>query len=170
MASRRATIKESSMGLPEPIPALFTRTSRPSKASFAVFTADSQPGTVPISPGAATRRSPPPSLSMAALTDCSVLPLMATRAPAGFREESRFLGKTGDLGAKLGQSRRWTRDVMREVGNYGEIFDTNLTGILPRDRLNTPYVEGPGKPGPALSAQRISTGRASAAFPRASPS
>ena len=64
----------------------------------------------------------------------------------GFRpnnpEEERFMGRTGDLGAKLGLSRRWAVDVIREVGNYGEIFDRNLTGILPRDPLNTQYTNG----------------------------
>ena len=57
-------------------------------------------------------------------------------------EEERFLGKTGGLGAKLGLSRHWARDVIKAVGNYKDIYDANLTAILPRERLNKQYVDG----------------------------
>lgn len=41
-------------------------------------------------------------------------------------EVRRFLGLEADLGAPLGLSRDWAYQIVRQVGNYGEIFDRNL--------------------------------------------
>ncbi len=41
-------------------------------------------------------------------------------------EINRLLGSEGDLGAMLGLDRRWAVDVIKAVGNYGEIFDRNI--------------------------------------------
>lgn len=38
----------------------------------------------------------------------------------------RLLGEEGDLGTELGLDRRWARNAIVAVGNYGEIFDKNL--------------------------------------------
>lgn len=38
----------------------------------------------------------------------------------------RLLGVTGDLGKKLGLSNDWAYDVIKAVGNYGEIFDRHV--------------------------------------------
>ncbi|MFT3731043.1 MAG: amino acid ABC transporter substrate-binding protein [Hyphomicrobium sp.] len=38
-------------------------------------------------------------------------------------EVRRFLGLDADLGAPLGLSRDWAYQIVRQVGNYGEIFD-----------------------------------------------
>ncbi len=38
----------------------------------------------------------------------------------------RLLGVEGDLGVKLGLSSDWVVNVIRAVGNYGEIFDRNV--------------------------------------------
>ncbi|MCL4799070.1 MAG: amino acid ABC transporter substrate-binding protein [Burkholderiales bacterium] len=38
----------------------------------------------------------------------------------------RFVGATGDIGKMLGLDNRWAFNVVRLVGNYGEIFDANL--------------------------------------------
>jgi general L-amino acid transport system substrate-binding protein len=38
----------------------------------------------------------------------------------------RFLGVEADLGRSLGLSADWTQRVIRQVGNYGELFDRNL--------------------------------------------
>ena len=57
-------------------------------------------------------------------------------------EIGRFLGETGDMGGKLGLSKDWARQVIAAVGNYGEIFDRNLTPIgLPRG-VNKPWTQG----------------------------
>ena len=38
----------------------------------------------------------------------------------------RFVGKDGNLGADLGLANDWTVQMVRRVGNYGEIFNRNL--------------------------------------------
>lgn len=57
-------------------------------------------------------------------------------------EIKRFLGKTGDTGKQLGLSKDWAHQVVEGVGNYGEIFDRNLTPLgLPRG-VNKPWTQG----------------------------
>lgn len=41
-------------------------------------------------------------------------------------EVRRFLGLDADLGAPLGLARDWTFQVVKQVGNYGEIFERTL--------------------------------------------
>lgn len=54
----------------------------------------------------------------------------------------RFLGLEGNLGRALGLSSDWAVRVIKAVGNYGEIFDRNLTPLgLPRG-VNRPYTQG----------------------------
>ena len=48
-------------------------------------------------------------------------------------EVQRFLGRTGDLGKMLGLENDWAVRVVQAVGNYGEIWERNLTPLeLPR--------------------------------------
>lgn len=56
----------------------------------------------------------------------------------------RFLGKAGTAGAGFGLKNSWAYDVVRSVGNYGEIFDQNLgSGGLKMDRgLNKLWTQG----------------------------
>ena len=57
-------------------------------------------------------------------------------------EIQRFLGKTGDIGEKLGLSKDWAHQIISGVGNYGEIFERNLTPLgLPRG-VNKPWTQG----------------------------
>ena len=57
-------------------------------------------------------------------------------------EIKRFLGESGDIGAKLGLSKDWARQAIAAVGNYGEIFKRNLTPLgLPRG-VNKPWTQG----------------------------
>jgi general L-amino acid transport system substrate-binding protein len=44
-------------------------------------------------------------------------------------EVQRMLGKGGDLGKMLGLDNAWGANVLKAVGNYGEIFDRNLKPI-----------------------------------------
>lgn len=54
----------------------------------------------------------------------------------------RFLGKSGELGAKLGLRNDWAVQVIKAVGNYAEIFDRNLKALgLPRG-LNKQWTDG----------------------------
>ena len=41
-------------------------------------------------------------------------------------EIRRLLGMDGEIGAGLGLSREWAANIIRHVGNYGEIFDRNV--------------------------------------------
>ena len=43
----------------------------------------------------------------------------------------RLLGVTGDMGEKLGLDKEWAYRVIKQVGNYGEIFDRNLGPATP---------------------------------------
>ena len=60
----------------------------------------------------------------------------------GNPEIKRFLGKAGDTGKQLGLSQDWAHQVINAVGNYGEIFERNLTPLgLPRG-VNKPWTQG----------------------------
>jgi len=41
-------------------------------------------------------------------------------------EVRRFLGAEGDLGPDAGLPKDWAVRMIKEVGNYGEIFDRNV--------------------------------------------
>ena len=41
-------------------------------------------------------------------------------------EVKRLLGVEGDLGKKLGLPNDWANQIIRQVGNYGEIYDRNV--------------------------------------------
>ena len=57
-------------------------------------------------------------------------------------EIKRFLGETGKMGDKLGLPQDWAKQIVMAVGNYGEIFERNLTPIgLPRG-VNKPWTQG----------------------------
>jgi len=60
-------------------------------------------------------------------------------------EVRRFLGLDADLGAPLGLSRDWAYQIVRQVGNYGEIFERTLgqSSPLKLDRgLNNLWTKG----------------------------
>ncbi|UPG71376.1 amino acid ABC transporter substrate-binding protein [Roseomonas gilardii subsp. gilardii] len=42
-------------------------------------------------------------------------------------EIQRFMGKSGDLGKMLGVAPDWAVQVVKQVGNYGEVWDRNIT-------------------------------------------
>ena len=49
----------------------------------------------------------------------------------------RFLGRSGDLGQMLGLPNNWAVNVIKAVGNYGEIWERNMTPIgFPRGPNN----------------------------------
>ncbi len=45
----------------------------------------------------------------------------------------RFLGTSGDIGSKLGLDNSWAYNIIKRVGNYGEIYERNVG-------LNTPLL------------------------------
>jgi general L-amino acid transport system substrate-binding protein len=69
----------------------------------------------------------------------------SVKASATAPEVKRLLGLEGDLGAKLGLSNDWAYNILKLVGNYGEIYDRNLgpntPTYIPRG-LNNLYTNG----------------------------
>lgn len=60
----------------------------------------------------------------------------------GNPEIKRFLGKTGNTGKQLGLSKDWAYQVVGAVGNYGEIFERNLTPLGLTRGVNKPWTQG----------------------------
>jgi general L-amino acid transport system substrate-binding protein len=54
----------------------------------------------------------------------------------------RFIGATGDLGKMLGLDNRWAFNIVKQVGNYGESFDTNLKPLGFDRGLNKLWTKG----------------------------
>lgn len=59
----------------------------------------------------------------------------------------RFLGQQGELAKGLGLNNSWTTDIITQVGNYGEIFERNLTPLgldrtTANNGLNQLYKDG----------------------------
>ncbi|MGE3064923.1 MAG: amino acid ABC transporter substrate-binding protein [Hyphomicrobiaceae bacterium] len=46
-------------------------------------------------------------------------------------EARRLLGRDGDLGKRMGLNADWAFQIVRQVGNYGEVFDRNLGAKSP---------------------------------------
>ncbi len=67
------------------------------------------------------------------------------KANATDPEIKRFLGLEGDLGPKLGLSNDWAYNIVKQVGNYAEIYDRSLgpntPTYIPRG-LNSLYTQG----------------------------
>ena len=53
------------------------------------------------------------------------------RQPNSGPEIKRLLGVGDDLGQKLGLSADWAYNIIKQVGNYGEIFERNIGGGTP---------------------------------------
>lgn len=52
----------------------------------------------------------------------------------------RFLGEEGELGATLGLDNKWAYNIVKAVGNFGQIWDRNVVGI---DRgMNNVWTKG----------------------------
>ena len=54
----------------------------------------------------------------------------------------RFVGATGDLGKRLGVDNRWSYNIVKQVGNYGESFDANLKPLGFDRGLNRLWTQG----------------------------
>ena len=56
------------------------------------------------------------------ITSKNVDEMLKTKDP----EIQRFLGVTPGLGKALGLDDKWTYNIIKQVGNYGEIFERNV--------------------------------------------
>jgi general L-amino acid transport system substrate-binding protein len=54
----------------------------------------------------------------------------------------RFLGRTGDLGTSLGLTNDWAAQIVRQVGNYGEVWERNITPIGIERGINGLWTQG----------------------------
>jgi general L-amino acid transport system substrate-binding protein len=54
----------------------------------------------------------------------------------------RFVGATGDIGKMLGIDNKWALNIIKQVGNYGESFDTNLKPLGFERGLNRLWNQG----------------------------
>ena len=57
-------------------------------------------------------------------------------------EVQRMLGRSGGLGQMLGLDNAWMLNVIRAVGNYGEVFERNLTPIGIQRGPNALWTQG----------------------------
>ena len=81
-------------------------------------------------PGGAPRRRPlvrRRQWSMFAMIEAEELGLTrrtSTKAESTNPKIQRFVGATGDIGKMLGLDNNWAFNIVKQVGNYGESFDT----------------------------------------------
>ncbi|MGQ0545460.1 MAG: amino acid ABC transporter substrate-binding protein [Betaproteobacteria bacterium] len=54
----------------------------------------------------------------------------------------RFVGATGDIGKMLGLDNKWAYNVVKQVGNYAESFEANLTPLGFERGLNRLWNQG----------------------------
>ena len=54
----------------------------------------------------------------------------------------RLLGKDGDLGKALGVSNDWVVNIVKSVGNYGEVYERNITPLGIQRGLNNLWDKG----------------------------
>jgi general L-amino acid transport system substrate-binding protein len=54
----------------------------------------------------------------------------------------RFVGSTGDIGKMLGLDNKWAFNIIKQVGNYGESFDSNLKPLGFERGLNRLWNQG----------------------------
>jgi len=54
----------------------------------------------------------------------------------------RFVGATGDIGKMLGLDNKWALQIVKQVGNYAESFDANLTPLGFERGLNRLWTQG----------------------------
>ena len=54
----------------------------------------------------------------------------------------RFVGATGDIGKMLGLDNKWAFNIVKQVGNYGESFETHLKPLGFSRGLNNLWTKG----------------------------
>jgi general L-amino acid transport system substrate-binding protein len=54
----------------------------------------------------------------------------------------RFMGRTGDLGRMLGLENDWAVKVVRQVGNFAEVWDRNITPLGVQRGINRLWTQG----------------------------
>jgi general L-amino acid transport system substrate-binding protein len=57
-------------------------------------------------------------------------------------EVQRFMGRSGDLGRSLGLENDWAVRIVRQVGNYGELWERNITPLGIQRGINNLWNQG----------------------------
>ncbi|HEY4252211.1 MAG TPA: amino acid ABC transporter substrate-binding protein [Roseomonas sp.] len=58
---------------------------------------------------------------------------LATFNDSANPDVQRFMGRTGDLGRQLGLDNDWAQRIIRQVGNFSEVWERNITPLgIPR--------------------------------------
>ncbi len=72
------------------------------------------------------------------VTSANIDSLAGSKLP----ETRRLLGLEGDLGQSLGVDNRWAYNVIKQVGNYGQMWERNITPLgIPRG-INNLWTKG----------------------------
>jgi general L-amino acid transport system substrate-binding protein len=72
------------------------------------------------------------------LTTKTIEQALASKDPA----VQRFVGASGDIGKMLGLDNRWSFNIVRQVGNYGESFEANLKPLGFERGINALWNQG----------------------------
>jgi general L-amino acid transport system substrate-binding protein len=72
------------------------------------------------------------------LTTKTIDQALASKDPA----VQRFVGASGDVGKMLGLDNRWSFNIVRQVGNYGESFEANLKPLGFERGINALWNQG----------------------------
>jgi general L-amino acid transport system substrate-binding protein len=54
----------------------------------------------------------------------------------------RLLGLEGDMGKALGLDNKWAYNVIKQVGNFGEVWDRNITPMGVQRGINNIWTKG----------------------------
>jgi len=84
--------------------------------------------------------------SLFAMIDAEEMGLSSKNIDAQLRSANpavqRFVGTSGDIGKMLSLDNRWAYNIVKQVGNYGESFDANLTPLGFERGLNRLWTQG----------------------------
>jgi len=72
------------------------------------------------------------------LTSKTIDQALASKDPA----VQRFVGASGDIGKMLALDNRWSFNIVKQVGNYGESFDANLKPLGFERGINALWSQG----------------------------
>ena len=72
------------------------------------------------------------------LTTKTIDQALASKDPA----VQRFVGASGDIGKMLGLDNRWSFNIVKQVGNYGESFEANLKPLGFERGINALWNQG----------------------------
>ncbi|WP_426957015.1 amino acid ABC transporter substrate-binding protein [Muricoccus radiodurans] len=67
---------------------------------------------------------------------------LAQFADSANPDVQRFMGRTGDLGRQMGLNNDWAVQVVRQVGNFAEVWERNITPLGVQRGINALWTQG----------------------------